>query len=160
MAGTSDAVFLRACRWFQTSGTWVQGQIPSPALAAPLAGHFADRRGPEPVTRLGAVLVIVSFAGFAAAPQNLGLLIAGTLLFDLGVQAALIAHQSIIYGLEPAARSRLNAVLIGSMFVGMSAGSAIGSLALAQAGWRGLACVGLICGVGALLVRVWPQGRG
>ncbi|PLK50590.1 MFS transporter [Uliginosibacterium sp. TH139] len=126
------------------------------ALAAPLAGHFADRRGPEPVTRAGAVLVIASFAAFATAPHNLGLLIAGTLLFDLGVQAALIAHQSIIYGLEPAARSRLNAVLIGGMFVGMSAGSAIGSLALAHAGWRGVALVGLICGVAALITRLWP----
>lgn len=130
------------------------------AVAAPMAGHFADRRGPEPVTRLGAVLVIASFAAFALAPENLWLLIAGTVLFDLGVQASLIAHQSIIYGLEPAARSRLNAVLIGSMFIGMSAGSALGSYALANAGWRGVALFAVSCGVIALLTRLWPGRKG
>ncbi|MEN3110865.1 MFS transporter [Uliginosibacterium paludis] len=129
------------------------------AVAAPMAGHFADRRGPEPVTRLGAVLVIASFAAFAIVPENLWLLIAGTVLFDLGVQASLIAHQSIIYGLEPAARSRLNAVLIGSMFIGMSAGSALGSYALANAGWRGVALFAAACGVVALITRLWPARK-
>jgi len=126
------------------------------ALAAPLAGHFADRHGPEPVTRLGAVLVLVSFVAFALAPHSLWLLIAGTLLFDLGVQASLIAHQSIIYGLEPAARSRLNALLIGGMFAGMSAGSALGSYALAQGGWRGVSLFAAGCALAALITRLWP----
>lgn len=130
------------------------------AIAAPMAGHFADRHGPEPVTRFGALLVIASFVSFAIAPENLWLLIAGTVLFDLGVQASLIAHQSIIYGLEPAARSRLNAVLIGGMFVGMSAGSALGSYALANAGWRGVALFAVACGVLALITRLWPVRRG
>ncbi len=40
------------------------------ALAAPIAGRIADRYGPEAVTQLGAALVLVSFAGFAIAPQS------------------------------------------------------------------------------------------
>ncbi|PAS96474.1 MAG: MFS transporter [Candidatus Dactylopiibacterium carminicum] len=126
------------------------------ALAAPVAGGIADRKGPELVTRIGALLVFVSFAGFFLAPGNLWLLIAGTLIFDLGVQASLIAQQSIIYGLEPAARSRLNAVLIGAMFVGMAGGSALGSLALDGAGWRGVSLMAAAFALAALLVRVWP----
>ncbi len=129
------------------------------ALAAPLAGRIADRYGPEAVTQLGAALVVVSFAGFAIAPQNLGWLIIGTLLFDLGVQASLVAHQSIIYRLDPAARSRLNAVLIGSMFAGMASGSALGSLALLYAGWRGVALLAAVCGLAALLVRMLAAYR-
>ena len=123
------------------------------ALAAPFAGHFADRHGPHPVTRLGALLVLVSFATLAVAPENLWLLIAGTVLFDLGVQASMIGHQSIIYGLEPAARSRLNAILIGTMFVGMSIGSAVGSAAFAHAGWRGVSLFAAACGLAALGTR-------
>ena len=48
------------------------------------------------------------------------------LVFDLGVQATLIAHQAQVYGLEPEASSRLNAVLFTGMFIGMSAGAALG----------------------------------
>lgn len=124
------------------------------ALAAPIAGRIADRYGPEAVTQLGAALVLVSFAGFAIAPQNLWWLIAGTLLFDLGIQASMVAHQSIIYRLDPAARSRLNALLIGSMFTGMAGGSALGSLALLHAGWRGVAFFAATCSLAALAVRI------
>ena len=124
------------------------------ALAAPIAGRIADRYGPEAVTQLGAALVLVSFAGFAIAPQNLWWLIAGTLLFDLGIQASMVAHQSIIYRLDPAARSRLNALLIGSMFTGMAGGSALGSLALLHAGWRGVALFAVTCSLAALAVRI------
>ncbi len=89
------------------------------ALAAPLAGRLADRRGPELVTRLGAGLVVVSFAAMGFAPlllphAQLWLLALAAIGFDLGMQAALIAHQTIVYGIEPGARSRLNAVLFTS----------------------------------------------
>ena len=124
------------------------------ALAAPIAGRIADCYGPEAVTQLGTALVLVSFAGFAIAPQSLWWLIAGTLLFDLGIQASMVAHQSIIYRLDPAARSRLNALLIGSMFTGMAGGSALGSLALLHAGWRGVALFAVTCSLGALAVRI------
>ncbi len=124
------------------------------ALAAPIAGRIADRYGPEAVTQFGAALVLVSFAGFAIAPQSLWWLIAGTLLFDLGIQASMVAHQSIIYRLDPAARSRLNALLIGSMFTGMAGGSALGSLALLHAGWRGVALLAATCSLAALAVRI------
>ena len=124
------------------------------ALAAPIAGRIADCYGPEAVTQLGTALVLVSFAGFAIAPQSLWWLIAGTLLFDLGIQASMVAHQSIIYRLDSAARSRLNALLIGSMFTGMAGGSALGSLALLHAGWRGVALFAVTCSLGALAVRI------
>jgi predicted MFS family arabinose efflux permease len=124
------------------------------ALAAPIAGRIADYYGPEAVTQLGTALVLVSFAGFAIAPQSLWWLIAGTLLFDLGIQASMVAHQSIIYRLDPAARSRLNALLIGSMFTGMAGGSALGSLALLHAGWRGVALLAATCSLAALAVRI------
>jgi predicted MFS family arabinose efflux permease len=70
------------------------------------------------------------------------ILILGAVVFDLGIQASMIAHQSIVYGLDPTARSRLNALLLGTMFVGMSVGSALGSIALDRFGWRGVGVFG------------------
>ena len=132
------------------------------ALAAPLAGRMADKRGPERVTRLGTALTMVAFAAMALAGllernAQLFVLAAGAVVFDLGVQATLIAHQTIVYGIDPAARSRLNVVLMVTMFIGMAVGSAVGSVLLAYVGWVGVTGLATAAAFGALLVRLWPS---
>lgn len=127
------------------------------ALIAPLAGAAADRRGPEVVLRASMALVIASFIAMALFPSSLAVLIAGTVMFDLGVQASLISHQTIVYGLDATARSRVNAVLVSSMFFGMSAGAALASRARMIDGFRGVAILGAIAAVLALVVRLWPS---
>lgn len=131
------------------------------ALAAPLAGRISDRKGPELVTRLGVGLATLSFAAMALAPYfsthgQLVLLALAAIGFDLGVQATLVAHQTIIYSIEPGARSRLNAVLFVGMFIGMAAGAALGSLVLAQWGWIAVVALATASAVLALVVRMWP----
>ena len=126
------------------------------ALAAPFAGALADKRGPERVIRGGAALVVASFVAMAVAPGSLVVLVVATVTFDLGVHACLIAHQSIVYGLVPAARSRLNAILVSSMFFGMSTGAALASRVLAKWGFTGVAVLGATAAALALVVRVVP----
>jgi predicted MFS family arabinose efflux permease len=46
--------------------------------------------------------------------------------FDFGLQATLIAHQTIVLSIVPEARSRANALLFTLMFLGMAAGSTLG----------------------------------
>ncbi len=122
------------------------------ALVAPLAGGLADRRGPQAVIRTGALLVFAAFAAQALAPASLWLLVAVAVLFDLGVQAALVSHQSVVYSLDPASRSRLNAVLVSVMFAGMAAGAALGSALLAAFGWRAVPALGTAAALGALAI--------
>lgn len=134
------------------------------ALAAPVAGRLADRHGPEMVTRLGAGLAMLSFAAMALGPLmtphgQLWLLAICAIGFDLGVQAALIAHQTIVYGIDPAARSRLNAVLMFGVFIGMAAGAALASLMLAAWGWMAVAALAAVASFTALGVRFWPTPR-
>lgn len=124
------------------------------ALIAPLAGAVADRRGPELVTRLGAGLVLLAFLLMAALPGHLVAIAVGALVFDLGFQASLIAHQTLVYGIDPGARSRLNAVLIGAMFIGMSLGSWLGGLVMGQFGWRGVCVLAVLAAAFALSVRL------
>ena len=129
------------------------------ALAAPLAGRLADRRGPVLVTRLGAALAALSFAAMALMPllpasARLALVVASAVGFDFGIQATLVAHQTLVYGLDPAARSRLNALLFGGVFLGMAAGAALGSLALASWGWAGVVALATAASVAALAVRL------
>ncbi len=135
------------------------------ALAAPLAGHLADRRGPEIVTRTGAALATLAFAMLSLAPLwsmsvQLVLLALGAVLFDLGVQASLIAHQAVIYRIDPAARSRLNAMLFVCMFIGMSLGSVLASLLLGSYGWSAVTALAAIASLLALVVRcLKPTGN-
>jgi len=129
------------------------------ALAAPLAGRLSDRRGPELVTRLGSALVVLSFAAMGLMPllsthAQVLLLVLSAIGFDLGVQATLVAHQTIVYGIEPAARSRLNAVLFTGMFIGMAVGSALSALLLPAWGWMGVTALATAAALGALAVRL------
>ncbi|MEP6504239.1 MAG: MFS transporter [Betaproteobacteria bacterium] len=157
------AVMLHASEWHL--GSAVAGSFglagAAGALAAPLAGKLADTRGPELVTRLGASLVAVAFLTMAAGgllPLHLQLWVIGlgALAFDLGVQATLISHQTIVYGIDPGARSRLNALFFTVMFIGMASGAALGSLALSQWGWTGVMLMAFVAAAGALGVRLWP----
>lgn len=128
------------------------------AMAAPLAGSFADRIGPARVTQAGAALVTLSFAlmfllPVLPVPAQLALIVICTIGFDLGVQATLVAHQTLVYSLAPEARSRLNALLFTVVFIGMASGAALGSLALAHWGWNGVVALSTLAGAAALAVR-------
>ena len=146
------------------ASTWHLGSAAAGALIAPVAGRLADTRGPELVTRLGTSLAAVSFLVMAAGgllPPNAQLWVIGlgAVGFDLGVQATLISHQTIVYGIDPGARSRLNALLFTGMFIGMSSGAALGSLALAQWGWPGVMLLSAGGAISALIVRLWPSTK-
>jgi len=132
------------------------------ALAAPLAGSVADRIGPARVTQYGAALVMLSFAlmfllPVLPMPVQLGVIILSTIGFDLGVQATLVAHQTLIYSLAPEARSRLNALLFTVVFIGMATGAALGSMALAHGGWSGVVALATGSAALALIIRLFSQ---
>ncbi|SAL76092.1 major facilitator transporter [Caballeronia arvi] len=114
------------------------------ALAAPLAGKSADKRGPRAVISLCIGLVALSFVVFAFSATSLVGLVIGVIVLDVGVQAAQISNQSRIYALKPEARSRVNTVYMVAYFIGGSLGSAAASLAWHAMGWIGVCLAGLV----------------
>ncbi|NTX68436.1 MFS transporter [Lelliottia amnigena] len=134
------------------------------ALAAPLAGGLADKLGAGKVTQLGAALVTVSFALMFLMPAlgtsgQLILIAVSAVGFDLGLQSSLVAHQNLVYSLEPQARGRLNALLFTVIFIGMALGSALGSKVYAMVGWPGVVALSTVCGAIALLIRLIESAR-
>lgn len=130
------------------------------ALAAPLAGGLADKVGAEKVTQLGAGLVTISFALMFLLPVlpphgQLALIALSAVGFDLGLQSSLVAHQNLVYGLEPQARGRLNALLFTGVFIGMALGSALGSKLYSVASWQGVVVLASVSGLVALLIRLF-----
>jgi predicted MFS family arabinose efflux permease len=161
------AVMLHAAPW--QVGSAVAGCFglagAAGALAAPVVGRLTDRQGPLQVTRWGAGLAALSFGAMGlitALPASAQLWALGlaTVGFDLGVQATLVSHQTLVYGIDPAARSRLNALLFTGMFAGMASGAALGSMMLATWGWLGVVALATSSAVAAWGVRCWPAGRG
>ncbi|KOC88188.1 MFS transporter [Winslowiella iniecta] len=129
------------------------------ALAAPLAGMLADRHGPNYVTKAGAAIVVASFSlmfllPLLPLPAQLALIVVSAVGFDLGIQATLVAHQTIIYAINPAARSRLNAILFTMVFIGMASGAALGSKALESFGWPGVVALATLTATAGLLIRL------
>lgn len=134
------------------------------ALAAPLAGGLADKVGAARVTQLGAMLVTLAFALMFTLPllstnAQLVTIAISAVGFDLGLQSSLVAHQNLVYGLEPQARGRLNALLFTVVFIGMAAGSALGSKLYALAGWPGVVTLATVTGGIALAIRLADNCR-
>lgn len=122
-------------------------------IAAPLAGRLADRRGPELVVGLGAMLTLASWLAFGLCNSIAGLVV-GVVLLDLGVQSAMVSHQHIVYALRSDARSRVNTVFMTGMFCGGSIGSAAATAAWAAGGWMAVSGLGGIFAIASLLPTV------
>ncbi|WP_345810988.1 MFS transporter [Paraburkholderia sp. PREW-6R] len=114
------------------------------AMAAPLAGKFADRRGPRSIITLSIVLVAISFVMFGFSAKSLIGLVIGVIILDVGVQAAQISNQSRIYALKPDARSRVNTVYMVAYFIGGAVGSGVGAVVWPIFGWRGVSVAGVL----------------
>lgn len=127
-------------------------------FAAPIAGRFADRRGPHGVIVLGAVLTLVAWLVFGLWPSIAGLIV-GVVLIDFGVQSAIVSNQHIVFALRPEARARLNTIFMGSMFLGGAAGSAAATQAWDHAGWSGVVALGVTLAAAATALQLAGAAR-
>jgi predicted MFS family arabinose efflux permease len=124
------------------------------ALAAPIAGHFADK-GRARSTTLAAILLLG--LSFLAADRVVaaGSVIAFALtavLIDSAVQLSQISGQRIIFGLDPSAGGRINAAYMSIMFLFGATGSLIGSASFEAGGWPLTSLIGAGIGGVALIL--------
>lgn len=131
------------------------------ALSTSFVGRISDRRGPYFMIRIASLLALASFAAMAFAPGSVVVLIAGVVVFDLGVQSSLISHQAIIYALDPAARGRINGIFVSSIFIFFALGSYVSGLIWSRYHWFGLMMACSFCAVCAFLLARprWPWSR-
>lgn len=123
------------------------------ALAAPIAGRFADRGYSRAMT-FGAMLTLgfSSYAsGWAADWQWLAALVALTVVFDAAIQTNQITSQRIIFTAPQETRGRVNAIYMTINFIGGAIGSVLGTITYHAGGWSMTAATGGAIG-GILLV--------
>jgi predicted MFS family arabinose efflux permease len=111
---------------------------------APLVGRFAGRIPPTRINLVGLAAVIAGFGVFAAAGPSMFLLGVGVVLLDAGVQASHLANQTIIFGLNPELRNRVNAVYMVVYFVGGALGTVAASIAFEHWAWTGVCALGAV----------------
>ncbi|WP_407947186.1 MFS transporter [Paraburkholderia sacchari] len=130
------------------------------ALAAHPAGRLIDLGHENKATGAFAATLLISFALLAGGGASLPLLIAGTLLLDVGVQGLHIANQSVIFEIDADARSRIMTAYLASYFLGGAVGSSAAGAAYAAEGWLGVCAAGGALAGTALLVWIGAQSAG
>lgn len=121
-------------------------------LAAPFAGRIADSYGPGKIILGGTLLTLAAWCLFGIWTSIIGLVV-GCILLDFAVQSALVSNQHIVYTLKPEARSRLNTVFMGAMFLGGAGGSAAATLVWDLQGWAGVSVLGCMLAILACAVQ-------
>lgn len=133
--------------WFALAG--VGG-----AIAAPIAGRWADKGLTRILTGLAMVIAAASF-GLAYLFQghstaSLILLVVVAITLDMAVSGNLVLGQRIIYSLSEA-RGRVNGIFMSIFFVGGAIGSSLGSWSYAHGGWSLTTLIGLLMPLLALV---------
>ncbi len=140
--------------WFALAGA-------GGALAAPIAGRFADRGYTRAMTA-GAMLTLglTCYAtGWAAGWKWLAALVVLTVIFDAAVQTNQIASQRIIFSTPQATRGRVNAIYMTINFIGGAIGSVLGTITYHSGGWSATAATGGLIGIVALAIFLTERQR-
>lgn len=120
-------------------------------VVAPIAGRLAMRVSPAKVNFGSLILLALSFAVFGFGAASLVAISIGVVLLDAGTQANQLANQTVIYGLAPDERSRINAIYMVAYFLGGALGTAVAAQAWQRGGWTAVCIAGAAFGVLALV---------
>lgn len=114
------------------------------ALISPYVGRVTDSRGPFRPMRWGILMMVCGWVVLFEGSRSVGLVIAGIILIDMGLQSTHIPNLTRNYALLPEARTRLNTLYMTAFFIGGTIGSTIGSVAWNAGRWTAVCTAGLI----------------
>ena len=89
---------------------------------------------PRAINSAGLILAGLSFARLWAGRASIHALAVGVALLDAGQRSSHLANQSVIFGLSPKGRNRLNAVYMVIFFIGVTHAAALWPCASDQNG--------------------------
>jgi predicted MFS family arabinose efflux permease len=120
-------------------------------LVGPMAARRATGDNPSRLNVAALLVLALSFVVFFLFRASLLTLGAGVVLLDAGVQASHLTNQTVVFGLAPELRSRLNALYMVFYFAGGALGTALASVAWALGGWSAVCLLGAVLALLGLL---------
>ncbi|KAG2124592.1 major facilitator superfamily domain-containing protein [Suillus clintonianus] len=106
-------------------------------LVGPFAGRIIDRLVPWYATLIATCLLIASQAvQTAAGGINVAAVVIACFGLDVARQSQQVSMTTRVLSISSAARARLNAILILSLFIGQVMGTSVGTQVFVQHGWR------------------------
>ncbi len=128
-------------------------------FVAPLAGRLATGPNPSRLNVLGLAVAGLSFLLFFLGARSLIAIGIGVVLLDAGVQASHLTNQTVIFGMRPELRSRLNALYMVSYFAGGALGTFAASIAWAQGKWPAVCATGAAFAIAGMLPLLRERSR-
>jgi predicted MFS family arabinose efflux permease len=130
-------------------------------LVARPAGRWMDRAGVMPVVMAGIVSMLVAWIIMGFGAWSIAAVVAGAILLDCGLRAAMVANQTLVNAAVPDSRARANTLFGLHVWGGNAVGAFLMSWTFAHFGWFGVCGVALIAIVIALLIHlgVLPVGK-
>ena len=119
-------------------------------LIARPAGRWMDRKGVRPVVTTGIALVMAAYLVFGFGVLTVAAIVAGAVLLDSGLRAAMVANQAFVTGVDAQTRSRSNTIFSVHNWGGYATGAFLASIAWSRVGWFGVCVVGVVASAAAL----------
>ncbi|MFC4942360.1 hypothetical protein [Pseudonocardia sp. GCM10023141] len=115
------------------------------ALTSPPAGRLADRIGGRSTLAIVLAIAVAGWAALALGHRELGWLVVGTVLLDVGVWSNQVVNQTMLFARDGALHSRLNTLYFSTRFLGIAAGSTLGVVNWSAYGWPQVGLVAVTC---------------
>ena len=124
------------------------------ASAAPMFGRAIDRSGSRASRRAALAGMVIAWILLAVFKGHLAGMAVGLVLLDMSATVVDISNRTILYGLDPGIRIRLNAIYQVAMFSGGAMMSILVGVCWSLGGWFALCALGLIPSAIAFM-RCW-----
>jgi predicted MFS family arabinose efflux permease len=121
------------------------------------AGRWTDRVGLRPVVLVGICSMLAAWLAMGVGVWSIVGIVAGAMLLDIGLRAAMVANQTLLNTAVPDSRARANTLFGLHVWGGNAIGAYVMSWTFAHYGWLAVCGVALTATILALLVH-WSGG--
>ncbi|RPI42169.1 MAG: MFS transporter, partial [Betaproteobacteria bacterium] len=127
-------------------------------LVARPAGRWMDRSGLRPVIATALAAMLLAWGVLSLAAWTAAAVVAGVVLLDCALRAAMVANQTLVNTAVPDSRARANTDFGTHVWGGNATGAFLASWAYAQFGWLAVCAVAAVASATALAIH-WAGGR-